>query len=230
MYLARPTKKTDVYLILHESAHHPQGMDFEYMAGHLRDDLQKRKFGPALTETGYIRVKDVAAQLRDKGIQEIITDDFATPLETARVIAARGLDVPQVIGDEAFKHQVYREEGIVTDPRIAESDLGYLTRERFEDLYAKSKEDPFIFTRDWYSQASQEEKDKLYNGLVEVWNQAIAKNSGKPFAFVLHVEGIQFFVNELLGRLQDKMSDLHFRRGSYVHAQVFPNRDAIVSF
>jgi len=122
------------------------------------------------------------------------------------------------------------KENIVTDPRIAESDLGYLTRERFEKLSAKAKEDPFIFTRDWFAQASQEEKDELYNGHVEVWNQAIKRNSGKPFAFVLHVEGMQLFVNELLDRPRDKMIDLHFKRGSYVHAQVFPDRDAIVSF
>ena len=224
-------------MILHESAHRPAGVEFEYMAGYLRDALQRREFGHALTDTGYERARNVAEQLRDVDIQEIVTDEFPTPLETARLISEGGLDSGiltfqisdfyPALSDEAKRH-LKDKERIVTDTRIAESDLSYLTRERFAELTALGE--PFIFTRDWYAQASQEEKAALYGGHVEVWNESIERNDGKALAFVLHVEGMQFFVNELLERDQDEMLDLHFRRGSYVHAQVFPDRQAVVSF
>ena len=230
MQLEKPNNPTDVYLILHESAFYPRGLEYEYMTGSLRNDLQKRKFGPALTDLGYQRTKKIAGELSNARIEEIITDEFTTPLETARVIAYRGLDIPQITGNEDNIRRKIREEGIVADSRIAESDLSYLTRERFGELFFKSKDDPFIFTMDWYAQASQNEKDILYNGHVEVWNQAMKRNSGKPFAFVLHVEGMQFFMNELLERPRDKMVDLHFKKGNYAHVKVFPDRNTIVSF
>lgn len=213
MKLNNSTRPTDVYLILHESAGCPANLFYEYMIGDLRQNLQDQEYGLPLTDEAYQRARQVGRRLQGKGIAEIVTDAFVTPLETAKVIAKE-------IGNPR----------IITDTRIAESDLSYLTRGRLTELEQKSKDDPFIFTRDWYKQASQDEIERLVQGHTNIYNESIKRNDGKAFAFVLHVEGMQIYLSKFLGLPPDKMVDMHFRRGNYVHAKVFPDRDPVVSF
>ncbi len=226
----KPPAKTDVYLILQESALYPPEMHYEYVAGMLRNDLQKRTFGSALTYAGYKRAKNLAEKLRDRGIIEIITDESTTSLETARVIAHHGLDISQLIGDEDFIKRTLKEKGITTDPRLADGDLSHLTRGKFNESALQLPHGPSVLITDWHAQASQDEKDSLYRGYAEAWNSALARNCGKPFAFVLHAIGMQFFVNALLGRPTDRMADLHFNSGTYIHAQIFPEGNARLLF
>ena len=96
MRLDRPKKSTDVYFILHESARFPADLFFDYMVGNLRQNLQDQEYGLPLTKEGYKRAEQVGKRLKDKNTVEIITDEFITPFETAKVINKELLSIAPI--------------------------------------------------------------------------------------------------------------------------------------
>jgi broad specificity phosphatase PhoE len=213
--LVNPKRLTEVFLILHERAHRPEDLEYEYMTGKLAEQLEQRAFGPALTAAGRRRARQVGKRLGGLGLSFMVTDPFITVAETAKVIASAAE------AEEAVP--------VTTDRRIRESDLSYLTRRRFESLgRAEAAGDPNATIRDWLEHRPEDFAD-LVSQHTSLWNQLVEANSGKKFALVLHVEGFLLYPTLLLGSPPERMVCLHVPRAHPVHVRLFPDRLPLTS-
>lgn len=204
---------TNIYLVYHEQALYPQDRLYDYMSGKLRESLEKKEFGDALTKESYERIKLLGKKLKDKNISEIITDDFITCRETAKYIAEELDDVP-----------------VLFDSRLKESDLSYLTKKRFDELVRIARYDPFIFTRDWLRNGDRKNFKQVLSNHIDAFSEDLESNEGKNYLYVLHVEGLQILVSRFLDIPIHKMVNLHFNKGSIVKIELIPGQDPLISF
>ncbi|MCK6478486.1 MAG: histidine phosphatase family protein, partial [Phycisphaerales bacterium] len=171
-----PAKPTEVFLLLHERANRPSELEFEYMTGKLRDQLEERRYGPALAEEGVARAERLGTCFKGAKVKRIFTDSFVTALETAKAVArAAGLDPATQV---------------THDMRIRESDLSYLSKARFTELGALEQgENPNATLRDWMDSCPNDFRS-LVSAHLSLWNDLMIKEAGNSFAMVLHVEGV----------------------------------------
>jgi len=209
-----PKEATEVFLILHEQANRPADKEFEYMTGQLRDELERKAYSRVLTEDGEQQARAVGKQLKGVDLQAIVTEDFSVPRETALIIAEElnGGKVP-----------------IITDPRIRESNLSYLTPSRFQYLSEIERaKDPNAVLRDWMRECP-DDYESLVLDHVSIWNEFTRKFTGKRFAFVLHVEGFLLYPVLLLGLGPGHIGSIHIPRGHPVHARLLPDERPVIS-
>lgn len=211
-----PRKSTEIFLILHERAHRPKGLEYEYMTGRLVKELGRKAYGKVLTPAGQRRARSVGKFLASAGLALIVTDDFIVPYETAFLIAkaaGRRKAIP-----------------VHTDQRVRESDLSYLSRARFTSLgETEAAGDPNATIRDWIHLHPEDFED-LVCGHVALWNELVSQNAGSKYALVLHVEGFLLYPTLLLGCPAENMISLHIPRAHPVHVRLWPNRLPVVSF
>jgi broad specificity phosphatase PhoE len=213
--LLHPRKPIEVFLILHEQANRPAALEYEYMTGALRAELERRAFGRALTQKGERRARTLGRRLSGLGVAFILTESFVTPLETARLLARSA-------GGSATIP-------VVTDTRIRESDLSYLTRRRFLALgKTEAAGDANAGIRDWMEQRP-DDFAKLVDAHVSLWNEVVVTNPSRKFALVLHVEGILLYAALLLGAPPGRIASLHIPRGHPLHVRLFPHQPPLVS-
>jgi broad specificity phosphatase PhoE len=211
-----PNKVTEIFLILHEHANRPPGLEYEYMTGRLRQQLEEGVFGRDLSPEGERRARKMGRCLKGLDIDFIVTEDFSTPRATAQLIAKAGrTDKPIPVN---------------LDERICESDLSYLTRDRFEQLgNAEADGDPNATIRDWMEQCPGD-FSALVSKHIEAWNNVVNANTGKRFAFVLHVEGFLLYPTLLFGLPPEKMACIHIPRAHPLHVRLYPAHLPLVSF
>jgi len=210
-----PDKVTEVFLILHERAHRPPELEYEYMTGQLRQQLEEKAFGQELTRVGARRARKIGKHLHELNLACIVTENFSTPRVTARFIA-------KAAGDE-------KPIPIILDDRICESDLSYLTRERFQQLgQAEKTGDPNATVRDWMEHCPKNFAD-LVSKHITVWNEILDNHTGQRFAYVLHVEGMLLYPALLLGLPPEKMACLHISRTHPIHVRLYSNRSPLLS-
>jgi broad specificity phosphatase PhoE len=214
--VVHPKRPVEVFLVLHERANRPAALEYEYMTGALRSALGRRIFGPALTDNGMQRAREVGRRLSGLRVKFILTEPFVTPLETAKVLARSAGQRPPI--------------PVITDTRIRESDLSYLTRRRFEALgKAEAAGDPNAAIRDWMTQRPVDFAE-LVRGHVDLWNEVVAANPSRKFVLVLHVEGLLLYAALLLGAPPRRMASLHVPRAHPIHVRLFPRQPPLVSF
>lgn len=210
------SRTMELFLILHEQAYRPEGLEYEYMSGRLAKKLTDREFGRVLTVDGERRARKLGRRLAGLGLAFVVTGDFITPLEASRVIAGaagNGRTLP-----------------VVTDSRLRESDLSYLTRKRFRALgRAEAQGDPNATIRDWIDQRPADFAD-LVAKHISFWNELVEANGGKKVAIVLHVEGLLLYPVLLLSSPPEKLACFHIPRAHPVHIRLFPDRPPLVSF
>lgn len=211
-----PLKPTQVFLILHERAHRPKDLEYEYMTGNLTGELQRRAYGRVLSLEGEHRAQNVGKLFAPLKLSFIVTDDFIVTYETSRLIAkaaARGKTMP-----------------IYTDCRIRESDLSYLTRSRFRALgKTEAAGDPNATIRDWMQRCPKDFAGLVSNH-IDVWNELLRTQAGKRFAMVLHVEGFLLYLTLLMGCHPQQIVSLHIPRAHPIHVRLWPSRPPVISF
>ena len=212
-----PTKATEIFLILHEAAYRPAGMEYDYMVGKLIPHLEGKTYGRILTPAGATRARRIGKNLNDVGLARIVTGEFITCRESARLIAeAAGIPLNPV--------------EVVTDGRISESDLSYLSKARFKALgKAEAAGDPNAALRDWMNH-QPDDFARLVEGHIELWNELMNRGTGKKFALVLHVEGFLLLSALALGCSPRGMVSMHIPRAHPVHIRLWPDRPPVVSF
>lgn len=211
-----PEKLTEIFLVMHEQAYRPEGLEFDYMVGNLREDLDNNIYGRYLTVGGEERAKAVGQCIKDVKPEFIVTEDFATPRETARIIAQEAGIAEQI--------------SIIFDNRICESNLSYLSKSHFKTLVISEHEgDPNAAIRNWM-QNMPDDFDRLIANHLQLWNEMVIKHHGAKFLYVLHVEGILLYLTLLLGLQPTKMCSLHIARSNPIHVRLFPDKDPVISF
>ena len=213
---AYPGTATEVFLILHEHAHRPQGCEYEYMTGQLRQNLDQNAFGRVLTFEGEERAREVGRRLKGVGLSFIVTESFSVTLETARLVSEESRDNGSV--------------PIMKDARIRESDLSYLSKKRFQELgEAEEHSNPNATIGDWMRRCPTD-FEHLVAGHVELWNELLSAHSGERFAFVLHVEGFLLYTVLLLGLEPQMIGSLHIPRAHPIHVRLYQKQNAVISF
>lgn len=212
----RPEKPTEVFLVLHETAYRPPGLEYEYMTGQLRTEIQQGKFDRVLAPAGEDRARRLGPLFSQLNLAFVLTDEFPVPLETARCIVAHA--------------DSNKATPIRTDTRVRESNLSYLTRTRFEALgKLEAAGDPNAALRDWMDH-SPDDFGSLVKGHADLWNDVLSEAAGKTFALVLHIEGFLLYPTLVMGSAPERMTSLHIPRDHPVHIRLWPDRDPVVSF
>jgi len=212
----RPEKPTEVYLVLHETAYRPPGLEYEYMTGQLRDDIRQRKYERVLAPSGEARARRLGPLFSQLNLAFVLTDEFPVPLETARCLVTRT--------------ESNNATPVRTDARVRESNLSYLTRARFEALgKLEAAGDPNAALRDWIDH-SPDDFASLVKGHADLWNEVLSEAGGKNFALVLHIEGFLLYPTLAMGAAPERLTSLHIPRDHPVHIRLWPDRDPVISF
>ncbi len=201
---------------MHEQAYRPEGLEFDYMVGNLREELNNNAFRKLLTIEGENRARAIGISLRTMMPDVIVTEDFATPRETARIIS-------EVAG-------VGKPISLVFDKRICEGKLSYMSKKHFKELVKIENEgDPNATIRDWISN-SPEDFDNLVKMHIDTWNEQIKSYSGERIVFVLHVEGVLLYPTLLLSLKPKMMCCLQIPRSLPINIKLFPDKDPVIRF
>jgi broad specificity phosphatase PhoE len=198
----RTSRTTEILLILHEQALRPSNLEYEYMTGRLIDDLDSGRFGRPLTDDAYGRATLLGERLRGYGYSTIYTDNFITPLETARVIAENINDA---------------QTSLMIDRRIRESRLFYLDRQRHQSLVSRVQSGHANAILDDWMDRCPNDLDDLVDGHTELWNDVVRLRQGQKVILILHLEGFLLYPTLLLGLQPSDMSKFNIPRGNPVH-------------
>ena len=215
--VTHPAHPTELFLVLHEQAFRPDGLEYEYMTGRLRDRQGTQELGGrALTEEGERRARAMGRALRGVGISTVVTEGFCVTRETTRLMMEEaGLDRAAV---------EYLEDG-----RVGESDLSFLDPARFEELgSAEGEGNPNATLRVWLRECP-DDFERIVRDHTALWNELVEPRAGGRLLLVLHVEGVLVLTALALGLPVREMQRLHVPRGCPVHVRLWPDADPTVS-